>query len=128
MFSKQNELKNHLIVDVGEISEVSKPIGANWNVDLYQMNGKCMALSGYSSPSFYGSKAALLLMDSAQKIALAVVEATIGAIRIDIYSVDMYECPNSANVLPHSSDPAENLRLLEERRKELQRQIEELTR
>lgn len=128
LFSKQNELKNHTIVDVGEISEVSKPVGANWNVDLYQINGRCLAFSGYSSPNFYGNKAALLLVNSAQRVSLAILETTIGAIKVDVYSVDMYECPDSPNVLPYSSDPAEMLKLLEERQKELERQLEELSR
>lgn len=128
LFSKQNDLKNHAIVDVGEISEVSKPVGANWNVDLYQMNGRCLAFSGYSSPPFYGRKAALLLANSAQRISLAILETSISSIKVDVYAVEMYECPNSSGVVPYSSDPAEMLRLLEERQRELQRQLDELSR
>lgn len=128
LFSKHAELKNYVIADVGEVSEVSKPIGANWNVDLYQLNGRCLAFSGYSKPYFYGNKAALLLVNSTQRVSLAILETTIGSIKVEVYGVDIYECPNSASVLPYSSDPAEMLRLLEERQRQLQRQLEELSR
>lgn len=127
LFSKQNELKNNVIVDVGEVSEISKPIGARWNVDLYQIKGRCLAFSDYSNPNLYDNKAAFLLVNSAQRFSVAILETTVGAIKVDVHAVDMYECPNNTNALDYSSDPAEILKRLEEKQKQLQRQLKELS-
>lgn len=127
LLSKHNALRDNVIVDTGDISPIPKPYGASWNVDLYQLNNRCLAFSGYSNRNIYGKKAALLLVNSAQKVSVALIESSIGAIKTEIYAVEIYECPFSTSVLPSSSDLAETIRRLEEQQKELRRQLEELS-
>jgi hypothetical protein len=126
MFSQQAQMKNYVIVDVGEVSKVEPPFNTKWEKDVYQLNGRCFLFSGYVGYWGYGSKAALLLVNAQKDIQLALIESAIGSIKVELQPISMVECPSGTNVLPYSADPEEQLQLLKKRQEELKKKLEDL--
>ena len=126
LFSQHGEMKDFMIAEVGEVSKVEPPFNTVWNQDVYQMNGRCFLFSGYMGYWGYGDKSALILINSAKIIKLAIIEAEIGSIKVDLKGITMIDCPSSSNMVPYSSDPKEMLRLLKEKQLELKKQLEQL--
>ena len=93
MFGQQEQMKNYIIVDVGEASKVEPPFNTKWDKDVYRMNGRCFMFSGYAGYFGYGKKAALLLVNARKSIQLALIEPTIGATKVELKSIAMIECP-----------------------------------
>lgn len=122
MFSQQAQMKNYVIVDVGEASKVEPPYNTKWEKDVYQMNGRCFVFSGYIDYWGYGGKAALLLVNAQKSIQLALVETAIGSVKVELQSISMIECPSGNNVMPYSDNPEEQLKLLKKRLEDLQKQ------
>lgn len=128
VFSQQEQMKNYVIADVGEVSKVEPPFNTKWENDVYQMNGRCFSFSGYLGYWGYGSKAALLLVNEQKTIQLALVEPAIGSTKVELKSITMIECPSRSNITPYSDDPEERLRLLKKRQEELKKKLEEIQR
>lgn len=125
-FGKQAEMKNYVIADVGDVSQVDPPMNTKWEKDVYQMNGRCFYFSGYIGYWGYGGKAAFLLINAQKDVRVALFEASIGSVKADLQSVVLVECPAGTSILPYSDDPAEQLRLLQKRQEELKRKLEQL--
>lgn len=68
-------------------------------------------VSGYMGYWGYGNKSALMLVNSAKIIKLAIIEAEIGSIKVELKGVNMINCPSNSNIVPYASDPKERLRL-----------------
>ena len=126
MFSQQEQMKNYVIADVGEVSKVNPPFNAKSEKDVFQVNGRCFLFSGYMGYWGYGSKAALLLVNAQKNIQLALIESAIGSIKVELQPISMIECPTGTNVIPYSTDPEEQLRLLKQRQEELMKKLEDL--
>lgn len=126
LFSQQAQMKNHVIVDVGEVSKVEPPFNTKWENDVYQMNGRCFLFSGYMGYWGYGNKAALLLVNAQKSIQLALIESAIGSIKVELQSITMLDCPSGTNVTPYSDDPEEQLKLLKKKQEELKKKLEDL--
>ena len=125
IFSNQAAMKNYTIIDVGDISQVEPPFNTKWKEDVYQMNGRCFSFSGYIGYWGYGNKAALLLTNAQKDLKLALVESSIGSIKVELQSVNVIACPTGTNVTPYSDDPNEQLRLLKKRQEELKKRADE---
>ena len=128
IMSQQAQLKNNVIVDVGEVSKVEPPFNTKWENEVYQMNGRCFTFSGYMGYWGYGGKAALLLANAQKVVQLALIESAIGSIKVELHSISMLKCPAGANVMPYSDDPEEQLRLLKNRQEEMKKKLEEIKR
>lgn len=126
MFSQHDQMKKHVIADVGLVSKVDPPYNTKWDKDVFQINGRCFVLTGYSSYWGYGDKAALLLVNAQKSIQLALIQSEMGSIKVELQSIAIIECPSGSNVIPYSDDPEELLRLLKKRQEELNRKLEEL--
>lgn len=126
MFSQQAQMKNYVIVDVGEASKVEPTYNAKWNKDVYQMNGRCFVFPGYMGYWGYGNKAAFLLVNAQKSIQLALVETAIGSVKVELQSIAMIECPSGNNVMPYSDNSEEQLMLLKKRQAELKKKLEDL--
>lgn len=126
IFSQQAQMKNYVIVDVGEASKVEPPYNTKWEKDVYQMNGRCFVFSGYMGYWGYGNKAALLLVNAQKSIQLALVETAIGSVKVELQSISMIECPSGNGVMPYSDNPEEQLKLLKKRQAELKKKLEDL--
>lgn len=126
LFGKQTEMKNYVIADVGEVSQVDPPINTKWDRDVYQMNGRCFYFSGYMGYWGYGDKAAFLLVNAQRDVKVALLETSIGSIKVDLQSIVVVECPAGANVVPYNNNPEEQLRLLQKRQEELEKRLEKI--
>jgi hypothetical protein len=126
MFGQQEQMKNYVIADVGDVSKVEPPFNTKWEKDVYQLNGRCFLSSGYIGYWGYGTKAAFLLVNAQKNIQLALVESAIGSIKVEVQPISMIECPSGTNVIPYSADPGERLRLLKQRQEELRKKYEDL--
>lgn len=93
MFGQQEQMKNYIIADVGEVSKVDPPFNTKWENDVYRMNGRCFMFSGYMGYWGYGKKAALLLVNAQKNIQLALIEPSIGATKVELKSIEMIKCP-----------------------------------
>lgn len=126
LFSQEAQLKNYVIADVGEVSKVEPPVNTKWENEVYQMNGRCFSFFGYVGYWGFGNKAALLLVNAQKTIQLALIEASIGLIKVELKSITMLECPPGTTVIPYSDDPEEKLKLLRKRQEELKKNLEDI--
>jgi hypothetical protein len=126
ILSQHSRLQGYAIVDVGDVSKVAPPFNTKWDNDVYQMNGRCFLLSGYMGYWSYGGKAALLLANAQKQTQLAIFEAALSSVKVELHSTTTIACPSGTNVIPYSDDPEERLNLLRKRQEELKKQIEDL--
>lgn len=126
LLGKQAAMRNYVIADVGEVSQVDPPINTKWEQDVYQMNGRCFFFSGYMGYWGYGGKAAFLLVNAQKDVKVAIFETAIGSVKVDLQSIVLVECPAGTNIIPYSDDPGEQLRLLQKRQEELKKKLEKL--
>lgn len=101
LFSEQAQMREHVIVDVGEVSKVNPSQITRRDNDVYKMNGRCFSFNGYNGQWNYGSKAAFLLANAQNSIKLALIESSIGSLKVEMKSLTMLECP-SAEIIPYS--------------------------
>ena len=99
ILGQQEQMKNYVIADVGEVSKVEPPFNAKWEKDVYQLNGRCFLLSDYIGYWGYGSKAAFLLENAQKKIQLALVESAIDSIKVERHPVSMIKCPSGTHLI-----------------------------
>jgi len=125
-FGDHAALKNHVVADVGEVSKVAPPPDTKLSEDVFQINGRCFIFSGLTGFWGYGSKPALVLVNVQKQFKLALVESSIGSIRVEVKEITLVQCPQASDVLPYSGDPQERLELLQKRQEELKRRLEEL--
>lgn len=125
-FGEHAALKNHVVADVGEASKVDPPPDTRWSNDVFQINGRCFIFPGLTSFWGYGSKPALVLVNEQKQTKLALVESAIGSIKVEVKEITLVQCPQGSDVLPHSDDLQERLKLLQKRQDELKRKLEEL--
>ncbi|MCP5161211.1 MAG: hypothetical protein H7A00_06035 [Hahellaceae bacterium] len=125
-FGKHGELKDYVIAEVGDLSAINPPVGTNWGVDLFKINARCIAFSSYNKPSLYSSKAALLLVKSPSTVKLAVFEDSISSIKVELYSIEVYECPYGSAVSESAEILQQKLKEQLEVLKKQQQQLEEL--
>jgi hypothetical protein len=124
MMGNHAALKNHVIADVGEVSEVNPPLDTRWSDDVFQINGRCFIFSGFAGFSDYGSNSALLLVSDQKQVKLAIIKSSINSIKVEVKEITIVQCPQGTNVLPYSDDPQERRKLLQKHLEDLERRIE----
>lgn len=122
-------LKKTVIADIGEAQKVPPPENAKWSNQVYSLNSRCFTILGYFGFWGFGSKSAMIVVDENKAIQLAVFEISIGDIGVTLHPIQMVQCPSHAYVPPSCDGKSykECSKLLDEYQKELQREIDRLT-
>lgn len=85
-------LNNNIIVEAGDVEKLDQSDGANSNNEIFKINSRCLQPSGYMGYWGNGKKAGLLLVDSARTTKLALLESSVGSIKVTINPVLIVEC------------------------------------
>ena len=116
MFSKHEELKAHVIIDAGDFEKVDPPFGTLGATETVKLNSNCF--KPFGSLGLWGKKAGFILVDRNKAIRIAILESSIGSIKVESFAAMQVACPTKdSDGLP--VDPQERL-------KELQLQLERL--
>ncbi|MDD5385454.1 MAG: hypothetical protein PHG89_11325 [Gallionella sp.] len=125
MFSNHKELKGQAVIEAGDVEKIDPPFGKIGAGEVLMLGTNCFEPMGAIGTWGFSKKAGLLLVDRSRNIRLALLESSIGSIKIDIVSVMQVSCPTSgSDDLPH--DPQQRLRELKRRQDLLQRELERL--
>lgn len=128
LFSKHEELKAHVVVDAGNVEKIEPPFGTLSINEVLKLGGKCFQPLGFVGLSGLEKKAGLLLVDRFRSLKLALLESSIGSVKVgEVVSVTQITCPSpTSDGLP--SDPQQALQELKRRQELLQRELERLKR
>lgn len=88
-------LNNNIIVEAGDVEKLDQPDGTSSNNEILKINSRCLQPSGYMGYWGYGKKAGLLLVDNARTTKLALLESSVGSIKVTINPVLIVECPTT---------------------------------
>lgn len=88
-------LNNNIIVEAGDVEKLDPSDGTNSNNEIFKINNRCLQTSSYMGYWGYGKKAGLLLVDNAQTTKLALLESSIGSIKVTINPILIIECPTA---------------------------------
>ena len=125
LFSKHEELKAHVIVDAGDFEKIDPPFGKLGTSDVLKINSSCFQLAGSLGSWGYGKKAGLVLVDRNKTIRIALLESSIGSIKIETMPAVQVACPTEdSSDLP--LDPHQRLQELKRQQEFLQLQLERL--
>lgn len=91
--SDQASLKNHVILEAGDASEVEPPYGVKWSSDVFQMNNRCFIFQGFLGYWGYGSKPAFLLVSEQRNLKIAIFESSAGSIKVELKNITLIQCP-----------------------------------
>ena len=125
MFTRHEELKNHVIIDTGDFEKLSPSFGKLAASDVLKLNSNCFEPLGSLGSWGYGKKAGLVLMNKEKSIKVALIESSIGSIKIQVTTVIQVACP-SADSNGLSTDPQQRLQELRRRQEALQKELERL--
>lgn len=104
----------------------NRPFNTNWVTEVYELNGRCFTMPGYSGMWGFGEKAALLLVNTQKVAKVAFLGTGIGSVDVDVQLVTLIHCPEGSGVIRYSDDPKERLKQIEEKRKELERKLRKI--
>lgn len=93
ILSEQGRLEGKVVVESGEIQEFLPPVGVELRETVYEMGADCLLIPGYYGISSYETKAALLLMDSAKTLWVAVFDSGFGSLSVDVRQATLVVCP-----------------------------------
>lgn len=123
LFSKHLELKGHAIIDAGDVEKIEPPFGKLGSTEILKLGANCFEAQGYFGYSGYSKRAGLVLVDRSRNLKLALIESSIGSIRIELVSVTQIACTaHDSDALPQ--DPQQRLQELKRRQELLQREID----
>lgn len=93
MFGRQSELMLMTIVDTGDAEKISLQTRSNRKVEIIKINQRCFEPLNASLDFFdYRKKAALVLIDQAKNIKIAIIEINIFNIKINTILVSQVSC------------------------------------
>lgn len=125
MFSRHEELQNHVIVDTGDFEMISPPFGKLGASDVLKLKSNCFEPVGNLGGWGYGKKAGLLLVNKEKGIKVALLESSIGSMKVQVTSVIQVGCPTAdSDGLP--IDFQQRLQKLRRRQEALQKELERL--
>lgn len=123
LFSKHEELKNHAVIDAGDVEKIDPPFGKLGASETLKLGANCFQPLGSIDSWGHGKKAGLVMVDRSRTIKLALIESSIGSIKIEAVSVIQVNCPTLGfDGLPQ--DPQQQLQDLKRRQEFLQRELE----
>lgn len=125
LFSKHEELKAHVVVDAGDFEKIDPPFGKIGATEVLKLNSNCFQPTGTLGSWGYGKKAGLVLVDRNKTIRIALLESSIGSIKVETTLVLQVACPTEdSSGLP--LDPQQRLQELRRQQELLQLQLERL--
>jgi|APTNR8051073442_1049403.scaffolds.fasta_scaffold57443_2 hypothetical protein len=125
LFSKHEELKAHVVVDAGDFEKIDPPFGKLGASQVLKLNSNCFQPSGSLGVLGYGKKAGLVLVDRNKILRIALLESSIGSIKVETALVLQVACPtHDSSGLP--LDPQQRLQELKRQQEVLQLQLERL--
>jgi hypothetical protein len=123
--SKHAELKAHFVVDAGDVEKIDPPFGKLGATEVLKLNSNCFQPAGSLGSWGYGKKAGLVLVDRNESIRIALLESSIGSIKVETTLVLQVACPTEdSSGLP--LDPQQRLQELRRQQELLQLQLERL--
>ena len=125
LFSKHEEMKAHAVVDAGDFERFDPPIGKFGASEILKLKSNCFQPTGSLGSWGSGKKAGLVLVDRDKTIRIALLESSIGSIKVETSHVLQVACPaEDSRGLP--LDPQQRLQELRRRQELLQLQLERL--
>ena len=125
MFSRHEELQNHVIVDTGDFEKAGSPVGNLGASEVLKLKSNCFQALGNIGAWGYGKKAGLLLVNKEKSIKVALLESSIGSIKVQVTGVIQIACPTTdSDGLP--IDPQQRLQELSRRQGALLKELERL--
>lgn len=94
-FGKQEQMIDHLIVDVGNVTTVSLSLDPKKKKEIYRIGKTCFVLDDVISYSNINSKAGILLLNDNKDYKLALIDTAILAIKVDLEEVTIVDCISS---------------------------------
>lgn len=125
MFSEHDELKAHVVVDAGDFEKIDPPFGKLGATEVLKLNSNCFQPVGALGLWGYGKKAGLVLVDRNRAIRLALIESSIGSIKIDAVAAIQVACQTAGSSSP-PPDPQQLLQELKRQQELLQLELERL--
>lgn len=92
LFSKHEELKRHVVVDAGDFERVVPNDGSLPASVVVKLNSNCFQALGALSSWGFGKKAGLVLVDREKSIRIALLEASVGSIKVETVQVVRVSC------------------------------------
>lgn len=94
MFSQHEEMKGHVVLAAGDFEIVARagstPAGG---VEMVKINLNCFRLERAPSSWLHGKKAGLLLVDHNKQARVALIEDSIGFIKVQTIPAERVKCP-----------------------------------
>ena len=94
-FSKHEELRGHVIVDVGDFEKINLPIGKFVGQEFLRFGANCFQTMGIIGLWGLDKKAGLVVVDKSRSVKIAFIDLGMGEIKIDIVQVLQVACPMS---------------------------------
>ena len=124
-FSKHEDLKGNVVVDAGDFEKIEPPAGKIGSSEMLMLNSNCFQPIGLLGLWSYGKKSGLLLVDRNKSIRVALLESSIGSVKVESVAVIQVACPTSdSSGLP--IDPQQRLQELKRQHELLLQQIERM--
>ena len=125
LFSRHEELQNHVIVDTGDFEKISPPVGSLGVSEVLKLKSNCFQPIGSLGSWGYGKRAGFLLVNKEKSNRVALFESGIGSIKVQVAVVIQITCPTrESDGLP--IDPQQRLQELSRRKAALLKEIERL--
>jgi hypothetical protein len=121
LFSRHEALKGLAVIDAGDVEIIDPPSGKIGVNETVKIGSNCFDPLGSLGTWGYGKKAGLVLVDRSRAVKLALIESSIGSIKVEVLPVTQIACTSSSSEgLPQDIQQ----RLQELRRKQELRQLE----
>ena len=125
MFSRHEELQNHVIVDTGDFEKISPPPGKLGVSDVLKLKSNCFEPIGILGIWSFGKKAGLVLVGKEKNIKVALLDSGIGSIKVQVVTAIQVDCPTAtSDGLP--ADTQQRLQELRRRQEAVQKELERL--
>ena len=125
LLSRPEQLKGHVIVDSGDFEKIDPPFGKLGATEILRLNSNCFQPSIPLGSWGYEKKAGLVLADRNKTVRIALLESSLGSIRVETLPVMQIACPTEdSKGLP--LDPQQQIQQLRQQQELLQLQLERL--
>lgn len=125
MFSKHEALKAHVVADAGDFEKLDA-LGSSFGAaEILKLNSNCFSTVESLGLWGFGKKAGLVLVDKDRAIRLALLESSVGSIKVETVQATQIACPTQESSTL-SSDPQKRLEQLKQQQEVLKRQLEQI--
>ena len=124
-FSKHEELRGHVVVDAGDFEKIDPPPGKFGSNEVLMLNSNCFQPISLLGLWGYGKRSGLLLVDRNKSIRVALLESSIGSVKVESVTVIQVACPTTDSS-GLTFDPQQRLQELKRQQELLLQQLERL--